>query len=114
GADGERLPPADRARDPRVVVLLRSRRAPPQRLGAEEEQAVEREEDARVLRRGEELAEVVLQRQSEDPGRDRADDEQPAELRVAVGADLTVAQRTAEPLDDPDPVAPEEAEQHER
>jgi hypothetical protein len=40
------------------------RRASPQHLGAEEQQAVEREEDARVLRRGEELAEGLLQREA--------------------------------------------------
>src|SRR5262249_7192927 len=83
-------------------------------LGAEENQAVEREEDARVLRRGEELPEGVLQRQAEQPGRDRPDDEQPAEPRVEVGADVAVAERTAEPLDDPHPVPPEEADENER
>ena len=90
-------------------------RAPPQRLGAEEDHAVEREEDARVLRRGEELPQPVLQQQAEDPGRDRGDDDQPAELRIGVvGADLAVAERASDPFDDPHPVAPEEPEEHER
>ena len=40
----------------------------------------------------------MLEQQPEDPGRDRADDEQPPELRVRVVlADAAVAQAAAEP-----------------
>ena len=59
--------------------------------------AVEHQEDGGRLRRGEHLAQRVLEQQAEQPGGDRADDEQPAELGVGVvGRDLAVAQRAPE------------------
>ena len=64
--------------------------------------------------RGEQVAQRVLEQQAEQAGRHRADHEQPAEPGVGVVADLAVAQRAAEAREDPHPVAPEEAEQHER
>src|SRR5207247_7873103 len=64
---------------------------------------------------GEPAAQLVLEREPEDPCGNRADDEQPAELGVGIaGVDAAVAQRTADALEDPHPVAPEEAEQDER
>ena len=67
------------------------------------------------LRGGEDAAQLVLEQQPENAGRDRADDEQPAELRVGVvGRDPAIAQRPSEPPEDPHPVAPEEEEQHDR
>src|SRR5439155_13287118 len=56
---------------------------------------------------------LVLEREPEDPGRNRADDEEPRELRIGV-ADLAVAQAPPQTLHDPHPVAPEETEQDER
>jgi hypothetical protein len=57
----------------------------------------------------------VLEEEPEDPGRNRADDEEPAELRVGVVlGDPAVAERPAEAAQDPDPVAPEEPEQDDR
>ena len=57
----------------------------------------------------------MLEQQAEDSRRDRPHDEQPGELGVRVVlADAAVAQAAAEPLHDPHPVVPEEAEQHER
>jgi len=44
----------------------------------------------------------VLEQQTEDPGRDRSDDEQPAELRVGVVlGDPAIAERAADPAQDP-------------
>src|SRR5579862_205654 len=113
--DERRVAPADRPRDARVVVRVRDRSAAAEDLGTEQDEAVAREEDGCVLRRAEERAELVLQRDSEDARRNRADDEQPTELRVGVtGRDLPVAQRAPEALEDADPVAPEEAQEDER
>jgi hypothetical protein len=98
-----------------VVVVVGLRRAPPQKLGAVEQEAVQRQEDRGRLRRGEHAAQLVLEGEAEDPGRDRPDDEQPAELRVGVArVDAAVAERAPDALDDPHPVVPEEAEQDER
>ena len=113
----ERLAPADalgdaRSGSPGVVAL---RRAAAQPLGAVEQHAVEHQEDRRRRGRRRTPCAAGARAQPEDPGRDRADDEQPAELRVGVvGRDLAVAQRAAEAAHDPHPVAPEEAEQDER
>ena len=61
------------------------------------------------------LPERVLEQKAENPRGDRADDEQPAELRVGVvRADPAVAQAPPEPFQDPHPVAPEEEEQDDR
>ena len=58
------------------------------------------------------LAQSVLEKQAEDAGGDRADDEQPAELRVrVVRSDPAVAKAPADPPQDPHPVSPEEDEQ---
>ena len=103
------------ARDPRVVVGVGLRRAAAQPLGAEEQQAVQGDEQRGRARRGEHAPKLVLEQEPEDPGRDRPDDEQPAELRVGVvGGDPPVTQRAPEALHDPHPVVPEEPEQDER
>ena len=95
-----------RVGDPVVVVglaLAALRGAAAQPLGAEQQQAVDEQEDRRRVGGGEHLAQRVLEQQAEDAGRNRPDDEQPAEPGVRIG-DLTVAQRAAEAPEDPDPV----------
>jgi hypothetical protein len=48
------------------------------------------------------------------PAGDRADDEEPSELRVGVArGDSAVAEASPDPLHDPHPVAPEEPQQNE-
>ena len=76
--------PGNGASDARVVVHLGDGCAPAQQLGAVEQHAVERQEDRSRGGRGEDLAQRVLQRQAENAGGDRADDQQPAELGVGV------------------------------
>jgi hypothetical protein len=113
--DESRVAPADLAGNARVVVLRGLRRAPPQLLRAVEQKAVAEEEDRRRLGRRKHAAQRALEQQPEDAGRDRADDEQPAELRVHIaGFDAAIAERAPESLEDPPPVPPEEAEEHER
>src|SRR5581483_7939542 len=111
-ADENRVAPSHRARDAGVVVGIGHGRPPAEQLRPVEEEPVERQEDRRVLRRPEEVAQLVLQREAEDARGDRADDEQLPELRVGVaGRDLTIPERPAEAFADPPPVAPEEPEQ---
>src|SRR5439155_6226635 len=115
GADEEGAAPADLARDPRVVVAVGLRRPAAQQLGAVEQEAVQDQEERRRARRGEDMPELVLEQKAEDPGGDRPDDEQPAELRVdVVRSDLALAEAAAEAAHDPHPVAPEEPEQDDR
>ena len=64
--------------------VSRSRRAPAQPLGAEQQEAVDEQEDRGRRRRGEYAAQRALEREPEDAGGNRADDEQPAEPRVGV------------------------------
>ncbi len=60
--------------------------------------------------RREDLPQRVLQQQPEDARRDRAHDQEPAELRVdVVGGDLAPCERAPETAHDAHPVAPEEA-----
>ena len=56
----------------------------------------------------------VFEQEAEQPGGNRADDQEPAEAGVVVVADLPGAQRAPEPAHDAHPVAPEERQQHER
>src|SRR5438270_11715698 len=114
-ADEEGAAPADLARDPRVVVARGLRRPATQELRAVEQEAVQDQEEGGRARGGEDMPELVLEQEAEDPGRDRPDDEQPAQLRVhVVGSDLALAEAAAEAAHDPHPVAPEEAEQDDR
>ena len=54
----------------------------------------------------------MLQEQTEKPGGDGADDQQPPQLCVGVvGGDLAIAQASTHPAEDPHPVAPEEEEE---
>src|SRR5262249_24888530 len=77
-------------------------------------EAVQHQEERGRLGRREHAAELVLEQQAENAGRNRPDHEQPAQLRVRVLLrDLAVSKAAAEPLHDPHPVAPKEAEQHE-
>ena len=60
-------------------------------------------------------AQPGLEEQPEQARGDRPDDEQPAELGVGVvGGDAAIAERAAEPLEDANPVVPEEDEQDDR
>ncbi len=105
----------DLLRDAHVVVGIGLGRATAEHFGAVEQQPIQSEKDRRRLRRGEDAAQLVLEQQAEDAGGDRADDEQPAELRVGViRIDAAVPKRAADSFQDPCPVAPEEGEQHER
>ena len=98
---------------PFVVAGLR--RAAAEALEEQQQDAVEGEEDRRRLGRGEEVAQLVLERQAEDPGRDRADDDHPAEPGVGVAGPIGApAQRAAEPAEDPLPVVEEEEEEDDR
>src|SRR5581483_7431166 len=114
--DAERLLPAEPPRDPCVrIALLGLGRAPPQPFRAVEHQPVQDQEDGRRLPRRERVPERVLEQEAEDSRRDRADDEEPRELRVGVVVgDLAVADAAAEAAEDPHPVVPEEAEEDER
>ncbi len=57
----------------------------------------------------------MLEQQSQDPCGDRADHEQPAELRVCVvRADPAVAEATGEAFHDSHPISPEEREEDDR
>jgi len=77
-----------------------SARAPAQQLGGIEEHAVRDRERGSRLRRRESLAQRVLEQEADDPGRDRADDERPAELRIHVaGGDAAVAERAPDPFE---------------
>ena len=71
--------------------------------------------DVRRERRREDRAQLVLEQEAEDPGGDRADDEQPGELRVGVVlTDLAITKRATDALEDAGPIVPEEAEEHDR
>jgi len=64
---------------------------------------------------GEEAPQRMLEEQSEEPRRDRAQDQQPAEPRVGVvRVDVAIPQRAAQAPDDPHPVLEEEEQQHDR
>jgi hypothetical protein len=92
------------------AMLARARRAAAEPLEDQEQKAVDDQECRGSGCRCEHAAQLVLEQQAEDPGRDRADHEQPAEPRVVV-ADLAVAQRAAEAAQNPHPVLEEEEEQ---
>ena len=96
-----------------ALAFLWGRRPAPQPLGAVEHEAVEDQEERGRAGGREEVAQRVLEQQAEEPGRDGADDEQPAQPGVAVVADLAVAQRAPETAQDARPVAPEEGQQDE-
>ena len=118
GAHADRLPPAGALGDVAVAVGVAvglARCAPPQPLGAVEHDAVQDQEERRRLGRREHRLQLVLQQQPEDAGRDRADDDQPAQPAVGVlGRDLALGERPPHARDDAHPVAPEEPEQHDR
>src|SRR5438477_503020 len=112
----------DRRREPCEEAVDRERH---ERLRLEEaHQEANREvgRDRGAERSDERLAAHAVPRAAEELGqledRGGTDDrrrEQAAELRVGVpGVDAAVAQRAADALQDPNPVAPEEAEQNER
>src|SRR5262245_37826815 len=59
------------------------------------------------------MAKCVFQEEAENARRDRADNEEPAELCVVViWCDAAIAQAAAHPPEDPHPVMEEEAKQH--
>ena len=91
-------------------ALPRADRGPtPERLGAEQHQPVDEEEDRGGLGRGEESSQRVLEQQAEQPRGNRPDDEQPAELCAGVvRGDVAVAKRATEAFQDPNPVLEEE------
>jgi hypothetical protein len=90
-----------------------ARAAPAPALEDEQQDAVGGQEDRGGRRRREQAAQRVLEQQPEDAGRDRADDEQPAQPGVAVaGGDLAVAQRAPQPGEDPPPLGEEHREEH--
>src|SRR5215210_1511814 len=117
GADPDRVAEAQPAGEVLVVLdapLVARWGAAPERLGAEQHQPVDEQEDRRGLCRGEEGPQRVLEQQAEEPRGDRPDHQQPAQLRVGVlGVDEAVAQRAAEALHDADPVPDEEQQQDE-
>src|SRR6266550_7275659 len=115
GTDDEGLRERHLPSDSLVIVLVRLRRSPAESLRAEEKDPVEHQEERRGLWRCEQSAKGMLEEEAENSRRDRADDEEPAELRIPVlGVDTAVAQAAPEPAQDPHPVAPEEAEQNDR
>jgi len=92
--------------DPRLL-------APPQAFCREQDQPVEDQEGRRGQRGCEQCPDGFLQHQSKDPGRNRSNDEQPAELRVGVRrANFPVPDGSAETLEDLDPVFEKKEEQH--
>src|SRR5919197_1308932 len=86
-----------------------------QELGGEQDEAVRGEEDRGGLGIPEQRAQRMLEQQAEQPGGDRADDEQPREPRVGVaGRDLPVAQAAPKAAEDAPPLRQEEEEEHQR
>ena len=86
-----------------------------QELDSQQDGAIERERDGDDRSRRKDGFEGVLEEETQDAGRDGADDQQPAELGVGVvGADLALRQRARRGRRRSSPVAPEEAEQDER
>ena len=87
--------------------------AAPEPLGGEQHAAVDDQEDRRELGLGRDRAQVVLERDAEDPGGNARDDDQP---RQTLGAGLYPArgERVKEGADDPHPFAPIEVQQPER
>ena len=59
-------------------------------------------------------AQLVLERDAEDPGRDRADDDDPGEARVVVARRRPPPHRADEAMPDPLPVVEEEEEEDQR
>ncbi len=96
-----------------VVAGLRGALAQP--LEHEQRDPVDDQEGGGDRGGGEQFAQGVLQQQPEEPRGDGADDEQPPEPGVdVVLADLAHPQRAQDALDDQDPVAQEEQQQHQR
>ena len=113
--DAERRATAQPVRRSSLVVLdaglVADGRAAPQRLGAEQHQAVEEEEDRRPSggEANSERSGCSSSRPSSPPGSCRRTSSQPSFASAVLGIDVAVAQRAAESPDDAHPVAAEEA-----
>jgi hypothetical protein len=84
----------------------------PQPLGSKEDEAVDDQERRGQQGGREQAADRFFECQAQDPGRDRAQDQQPVKFRVGVRRrDLAVADGTPETFEDLDPVPDEEKKQ---
>src|ERR1019366_2859166 len=88
-------------------------RASPDELAADQDHAVNGEEDRRVERLGEEHPQLVLEGEAHDPDGDRGHDEQPDEPLVGR-LHAPRAQRGEERADEPQPVSPVVREEPDR
>src|SRR5581483_11385841 len=84
--------------------------APAEPFAEEQDGAVDREEDRRRQRLREQRAQLVLEDEADDPGRNGGDDEHPGHALVRR-LDTAGAQRPEEAADDADPVLAEEDQQ---
>ncbi|SKX96116.1 Uncharacterised protein [Mycobacteroides abscessus subsp. abscessus] len=84
---------------------------PAQKLGGEQHQSVEEEQDRCRQWGREQHAQRLLRDQPDDTDRNRARDEQPRQAGVAVVVDASVTKRSDEARDDAHPIAPVEQDQ---
>jgi hypothetical protein len=97
------------------VLVVADRGAAAQPLRPEQHQPIAEQADRGRGRRREHAPQRVLEQQAQQPGWDRAEDQEPAEEGVGVARrDAAPPDRPPQPAHDPRPVAPEEAQQDQR